>query len=694
MPTVRNSPLLNLGLDPIHAKSVGSSSCVVRLLVNFRRVCYGLVLPIVGSLLAVNTVRAVTVPIPMPPGSAPTQIIFHDAQLLAALLSSGNPDCRLVNRVLQEWGYTVDTVDTNPFLSQLPIDRAHLKTAACIPGRSQQPPTAAVGSGAGISSIITNGIADFIAERVKQEAEITFILSFKKVVIANGTGWHLDSLFPGTYTFFRDLTLRQVAEADFLGTLHATAAGDLSDFPGNLIALIDSLNGSQVMDASALAIHVVARVGQEAVDKQPAYSLIEAMQQEGEYDQDRLGTDAKQMYGAIELLTIASHELTKDKRTTWYGSQELRTALEGHSARDDAIMTNALLGLSYSEDAGLWSDLNSQIGGGGLVQLLNGAGRQPFIEFLQAVTRDLDRIRIDESMLSGKVTVSQLRALTLDFETLMKLLGQCAAISSHLQVDVHELKIYLDHLGTIEDIVGSIQNGQYESLGSNLCDLLESWLPNNTSAQGLVGFLQGDGRLILGMAQAKDAAAAQAVLDTYALPPGGYLEKEIWPFTVTLNAYFGAAYGHEKLLGNLSDTTAARYGSRVGFTAPVGIAFNWAISQDRWANSHLHIGDASAFVSVIDVGALASWRLGHSASKAPSVTWANVVAPGVFGVIGVRDLPVCIIFGTEYGPGLRSVSGVAGNTQVEKSTWQLPLIGVVFDIPIKTLSSSGREADE
>lgn len=692
MPIALNFPVLKLQSEPIRAKGCGSRY-VVRLLGNFCGMPRGLVFPVIGLLLSAHTVSAATAPIPMPPGSAPTRIIFHDAQLLAALLSSGNPECQQVNRVLQEWGYTADTVNTNPFLSQLPIDRARLKTAACVPGRSQQPPTAAVGPGAGISSIVTNGIADFIAERVEQEAEITFILSFKKFVIANGPGWHLGSLFPRTYALFRDLKLRQVAEADFLGTFHATAAGDLSDLPGNLTVLIDSLNGSQAMDASALAIHVVVRVGQEAVDKQPAYSLIEAMQQEGEYDQARLGSDAKQMYGAIELLTIASHVLTKDKRTAWYGSEEFQSALEGHGARDEAIMADALLGLSYSEDAGLWSDLNSQIGGG-LVQLLNGTGRQQFIDFLKAVIGVLDRIRIDESMLSGKVTVSQLRALTLDFASLMKLMGQCAAISPHLEVDVGKLKLYLNHLSTIEEIVGSVQNDQYESLAINLCDLLEAWWPNDAGARGLVGFLQGDGALIIAMAQAKDAAAAQAVLDTYALPAGGYLEKEIWPFTVTLNAYFGAAYGHERLLGNLSDTSAPRYGPRVGFTAPVGVAFNWAVPQGKWANKHLYIGDASAFISVVDVGALASWRLGHSASKAPSVTWANVVAPGVFGVIGLRDLPVSLILGTEYGPGLRSVNGTAGTTQVEKSTWQLPLVGVVFDIPIKALSWSGREIDD
>jgi hypothetical protein len=643
--------------------------------------------------------------IPMPAQTDPTSHPFHDAQILAAQLSAATPDYKIIYGVLDKWGLAKDNGwKNNPFLAQLSLDEAQFQAQIKAAGTSskQDHPTAALLEG-NVSSIAANGLADFIAQRVKQDAEITFILSFKKEVIDSGTGAvkvpHIDKLFPKTYSFIAAITPQQIAQGDFLGTFHADADADLNNLAGNLNDFFAAFSPGATLDDGGLLLRMASTAGVTLVNKKGTYKVIDAIEAEGDYYQSNLSPAAHQLDGAIKFLTVVSHMLTVNG-STWYSAADVKEVFDAkYGAPAIKNMVLALIGLSYVLDRSLYegigTDIAATVSGADsqwLVQLLatmDSTRQAALVTFLEDGVGAFDKIRVDESRLvSAAVSVAQLKQLTTDLQSLVDVIKDCPQIAPSVTADVTKVDLYFGELLTLEDLVVSAQGKQYVAAATDLTTLLGKWLAGDNDAKKLTTFMQSDGALIIDIAQAKDAASVTAALDTYALPAGSYIDKQMWAYTVTLNAYFGPAYGREKLVGSLSDTTSGRYGSRVGFTAPVGVAFNWALYPNAAPTEHHFLGDISVVGSVFDVGALASWRLGNgNSATTPPVTWANIVAPGIFLVFGIKDLPLSFMVGSEYGPGLRSVNGIAGTTTVQKAAWQLPMLAFVFDIPILNVHS-------
>jgi hypothetical protein len=133
-----------------------------------------------------------------------------------------------------------------------------------------------------------------------------------------------------------------------------------------------------------------------------------------------------------------------------------------------------------------------------------------------------------------------------------------------------------------------------------------------------------------------------------------------------------------------------RISPHAGFTAPIGIAWNFGhASESKRFLGLFDIGSTSLFVPIVDLGAVAAWRIGNGSGQLATVQWSNVVAPGIFMVWSAKDRPYSIMIGTQYGPELRSVSTSSGAT-IQRAAWQLPAINLTFDIPIFNLYERSR----
>jgi hypothetical protein len=65
----------------------------------------------------------------------------------------------------------------------------------------------------------------------------------------------------------------------------------------------------------------------------------------------------------------------------------------------------------------------------------------------------------------------------------------------------------------------------------------------------------------------------------------------------------------------------------------------------------------SIFVPLIDVGALASFRLSDDSSKVvPNITLANIISPGLYFYWGFGKCPISVGLGGQFGPQLRSIT--------------------------------------
>ena len=100
-------------------------------------------------------------------------------------------------------------------------------------------------------------------------------------------------------------------------------------------------------------------------------------------------------------------------------------------------------------------------------------------------------------------------------------------------------------------------------------------------------------------------------------------------------------------------------------TAPVGVAFSWGNKgKGKERNNGKLPGGKSItlFIPVIDIGVLASFRLGNDSSEvAAEIKLANIVSPGLYFYYGFGKCPISIGLGGQLGPQLRDVTATEVN---------------------------------
>jgi len=151
------------------------------------------------------------------------------------------------------------------------------------------------------------------------------------------------------------------------------------------------------------------------------------------------------------------------------------------------------------------------------------------------------------------------------------------------------------------------------------------------------------------LGSAKSSEDVRSALERFALPPASYITKR-YPadsapgrgIGIYINSYLGVSGGVESLGGT---NKASKTRGFAGFSLPIGLE----VSDPR--------GQRSLLLSVLDLGALASYRIGgDSVQAAPNVALSNVIAPGLFVTYSFsRSFPVAIGAGWQYAPRLRTV---------------------------------------
>ena len=199
------------------------------------------------------------------------------------------------------------------------------------------------------------------------------------------------------------------------------------------------------------------------------------------------------------------------------------------------------------------------------------------------------------------------------------------------------------------------------------------------------------GSFMAAITQAKSSDEVEAAIEAIALPTGSARIKRETNMNVSLNAYFGPSFGGEYLPALKTDMWA----SSMSFTAPIGIAFSWGnICNgkrknppviDTRKNGTLKGGKSiSLFLSVVDIGAITSYRFKDDSSSVSSkITLENIISPGLFCYYGFGKVPISLGIGAQLGPQLREIS--ATNINVGEDYYLKIGASLVVDLPIINL---------
>lgn len=191
------------------------------------------------------------------------------------------------------------------------------------------------------------------------------------------------------------------------------------------------------------------------------------------------------------------------------------------------------------------------------------------------------------------------------------------------------------------------------------------------------------GTFMASMVNATSATDVEAAIEAAALPPGSSIIKRRTKCNIALQAYAGGFFGWE--YDHKSSRIIIPENRVMGVAAPVGISLSKGILYDDGKRT---AGSASLFLSLIDVGAVAAFRLDNdSVAALPEMKLQNILAPGAYFVYGIGNTPLSLNIGYQYGPALRRVH--ADEIEVASKLNGRLSIGITVDIPLFNFYTKG-----
>lgn len=168
--------------------------------------------------------------------------------------------------------------------------------------------------------------------------------------------------------------------------------------------------------------------------------------------------------------------------------------------------------------------------------------------------------------------------------------------------------------------------------------------------------------------------AYEKAIESYVLPVGSSSLKEKTRSYYSINAYPG-------ILGGLEKSNGRSAVGFVGLTAPVGLYIQ------PWSNINNKV-TWGFFVPVIDIAAPVRLRLdkANDTQTLPDFEFADILAPGFYVSLGLKNSPFAFNLGLQYGPKLRDIPVGDSSSFTSLESYRIGL-GLTIDIPLVTISS-------
>jgi hypothetical protein len=536
---------------------------------------------------------------------------------------------------------------------------------------------------------IIDGTALFIKQRVKEELSMAFMNRFRKRLDENDLFAHL---FPATHRL-----LQSVADMDnSLPSLNNIAVNafqiDMETLPENIESalLYDSAFSDIRQDRAfkyfALPFNTVKHM---RLGSHPAWILQDL--------REKYYTDTTEIDRIIQMM-VAFNDNLRDTTTENDGDYS------GHniwvSQKQWSDIKNKKSSLEYFMGLIFQKNKNS------LFSFLKTRPQAEIKSTLQALSNNVDDYLVNlknfeslhyEIQDAPNRIVSDSLALELGW-AILQLVDKSHltyfSLLGNRQSDISK-NLYWNTYKPLAEAtlkaVSSLQRKNYGGLMLNTYQILrglsqiEKWKNGRIFGNEYLKSFFYYGNFMTDVLMSSDARDVQFVLERYAAPVGSYSVKRKAAFSVALNAYPGLYFGWEFPLKPAMVKDVPRRSFVSGVTAPIGLSLSHGGLGKRYNQS------LTAFISVIDIGAVLSYRWSNDVARGlpQQVEWAQVMAPGLHFIYGLPELPLSLTVGFQMSPQLRKVSQTTGNELSNSDFYRIGL-GLTADITIFNFYRLGK----
>jgi hypothetical protein len=619
--------------------------------------------------------------------SQPKGLPFSDAVTMITNLQSSNPSLETITGIIAYYFDSnkiktiedaVKAIKANPknvFLN----DPIILQKIEALNGRNINP-GAPQGVGTAIfGADVTNyadGIAKFLISRGKQELSMAFFDRFKTDLKKYPELVHL---FPKTTDIINNIENYNILT--LLQQLRDAFIKDLSNEPNNLLTLRD-LDASSISSECNSNNTCISRIGviQTALNKEPLSVSLNLMQ--GIIDGnnilvilDKIANDKiisinnDEFTSYIKFTSLFLQSLKADKGGLLINEADLRNLF---SSRD---LLNIFFGLVYQKYSSIDCYKNLKIGNVDLQTILSDIfeKRDKFYATLGSFDNiNTAYIAIRQKASDGDKADNSIYAsfIASSISSISNVIKTYATVVAGTSLTGDYQRLF-GNLGTGSDLCIDIQQRNYAGIFNDCIKLINdnTIFTDNTSKEKVIKYLSFASNL----ASATNSNEVQNALETVSLPPGSYSIKQNSAFNISLNGYIGYAWDFNKGL------------FAHGVYAPIGVSFNWGLGTQKT------FGSLSLFASLIDVGSVASYRLGHSDSTdtlKQQVRLESIISPSVQLIYDIPKTPIAICAGWRMTPKLFYSGQQTFKTVVPENVFNL---SVLIDIPIFTLKNTPRK---
>ena len=549
---------------------------------------------------------------------------------------------------------------------------------------SEAPSTPTGGSSALMGMNVTNiadGIARFLIERGKQELSMAFFKRFNEDL---KTYPELTYLFPQSFHVLQNVEIYNIQ--NLLQELKDAFSKDLLNIPGNILSLrniqhLDKLtcNGNsrceKKIDNANKRISKIQSAFIKTSSYDPRFLVLSLIVMQAVLDGNNV----------IEIVNkICADETVCDQPDTFSGLVQISSILlESFRTSEDrgGIFLNqaSFRNLFYSKD---------------LLSIFLGLVYQKHHSM-----ECYEKLNIADHDLKSCFTLI-IKSRSVFYSTLTsfdKINSAYAAIQKNIQLNQKpdnsyyvsvvsaSLKMFSNISFTLSKIMDNKLPGVFEKFALNLD--IASDICNDIQQKNYAGIFNTAIKFInkneiinddhaheqlikylsfaSNLASATNAEEVKEAINAVALPPGSYSIKQRSSLNVSLNGYIGYAW----------DFNGGLYAN--GIYAPVGFSLSKGLNKKMG-------GAFTLFASIIDVGAVASYRLsnGPTDSLKQEIRLESIISPSAQLLFEIPKWPVAVGAGWRLAPKLFYSKKDLFTAVPAKSVFN---VSVLIDIPIMTI---------